>query len=317
LIVTIIIPLYNRANLIGYTLDSIAEQNCNGIELETIVVDDGSSDEGYERVQKQYPWVKLYKQQNQGAPTARNLGLKNASGEFILFLDSDDLIEPNYFVSKVIAFENDQNIDAVYGSWDHFTSSTSFKEKDSVKRHTNYPMENLPNQQKILSNILGGWYIPINATLWRKKVLQDLGGFNSSLPINQDVDLMFRFLIQDYKIIGKEGSRALIRDHDNERVGSLNTKNKMESLFQLRKDMRKTLMENQLWKDEFSQNLGTYMFNFWKNTRKVHPPLAKKALSCSKELFPNYKTPGGGFHKVIQAIFGNKNTIIIKSFMGR
>ncbi len=94
-IVSVIIPLYNREELIVETLQSLLNQTFNN--WEAIVVDDGSTDNSYnvvDEISKKEPRIKLLKRNREpkGAPTCRNIGIKESSGNFIMFLDSDDLL---------------------------------------------------------------------------------------------------------------------------------------------------------------------------------------------------------------------------------
>ena len=88
---SIIIPVYNVENYIKKCLDSVFAQTEK--DYEVIVVNDGTKDNSMDIV-KNYD-VKIVNQKNQGLSEARNTGLKNAKGEYILFLDSDDYIEKN------------------------------------------------------------------------------------------------------------------------------------------------------------------------------------------------------------------------------
>ena len=88
-ILSIIIPAYNAAVYLQPCLDSIFSQEYT--DFETIVIDDGSTD-NTATLLKQYPQVKVIRQENQGMSTARNRGIEEAKGEYILFVDSDDLL---------------------------------------------------------------------------------------------------------------------------------------------------------------------------------------------------------------------------------
>jgi glycosyltransferase involved in cell wall biosynthesis len=93
---SVIIPAYNRAQLIGATLDSILNQEIlNPDDLEIIVVDDGSTDATLDVVAHYGPRVRILRQQNRGPGAARNHGLREATGEYVAFLDSDDLWFPS------------------------------------------------------------------------------------------------------------------------------------------------------------------------------------------------------------------------------
>jgi hypothetical protein len=89
---SVIIPTFNRAALIGRTVDSVLAQERS--DLEVIVVDDGSADGSLELLQRYGGRIQILRQANKGPGAARNLGLKQASGEYVAFLDSDDLWFP-------------------------------------------------------------------------------------------------------------------------------------------------------------------------------------------------------------------------------
>ena len=95
-LVSVVVPVYNRENLVGKTLNSILRQTYP--QVETIVVNDGSTDGSLEvlRSYKQnYPeQIVVINQKNMGQALARNNGIKKANGEFIAFLDSDDTWVP-------------------------------------------------------------------------------------------------------------------------------------------------------------------------------------------------------------------------------
>jgi glycosyltransferase involved in cell wall biosynthesis len=95
--VSIIIPIYNKAEFVVECLQSVFNQTY--LDFEIIVVNDGSTD-GSERVAAQYP-VKILNISNRGIAGARNAGVMNSSGEFILPLDADDWIDPQY-LSKTV-----------------------------------------------------------------------------------------------------------------------------------------------------------------------------------------------------------------------
>lgn len=95
--VSVIIPVYNVEKYIGMCIESVCKQTIK--EIEIIVVDDGSTDNGYavcDELAKRDDRIVLIKQENQGVSVARNKGIERATGEWLAFIDSDDWIEPNY-----------------------------------------------------------------------------------------------------------------------------------------------------------------------------------------------------------------------------
>src|SRR3712207_3515162 len=92
-LVSVIIPCYNQAHYLGETIESVLNQTHQNLEI--VVVDDGSTDNTAE-VASSYPQVKLLQQENQGRPAVgRNNGFRASSGEYIVFLDSDDRLVPD------------------------------------------------------------------------------------------------------------------------------------------------------------------------------------------------------------------------------
>lgn len=105
-LVSIIIPVYNRGKMVIEAIKSCLRQTYQNIEI--VVVNDGSTDDTLEKIeelQEQYANIKIISQANQGVSKARITGLNNANGEYIMFLDSDDLISKNYVYSLVQALE--------------------------------------------------------------------------------------------------------------------------------------------------------------------------------------------------------------------
>lgn len=99
-LISVIVPVYNMAGRVGRCLDSICNQSFEDIEV--LVIDDGSTD-GSGEVIGQYvvkdPRVRCFHETNSGVSAARNLGLDNAEGEYIMFIDADDEIEDGYFTN--------------------------------------------------------------------------------------------------------------------------------------------------------------------------------------------------------------------------
>jgi len=103
---SVIIPVYNRGEMIRYTLESV-DRAARGLEVETIVVDDGSTPPT-EEVLETLGWkpTVLIRQENQGLLFARLAGLKQATGKYVVFLDSDDLVAPEKFRLQLAAMES-------------------------------------------------------------------------------------------------------------------------------------------------------------------------------------------------------------------
>ena len=101
--ISVVIPLYNKEPIIKKTLNSVLSQDYS--DFEVVVVDDGSTDNSVALVESiGDPRIRLIKQENGGPSKARNTGVKNAKGNWILFIDADDEMLPetlNYFSSLI------------------------------------------------------------------------------------------------------------------------------------------------------------------------------------------------------------------------
>jgi len=115
-LVSTIIPVYNRPALLREAVSSVLGQTHRPIEI--IIVDDGSTDETRgvaADLRRGHPEILVLHQENHGPGTARQLGLNNATGEFVQFLDSDDLLSPRKFESQVSALKDHPDHAACYG----------------------------------------------------------------------------------------------------------------------------------------------------------------------------------------------------------
>ena len=120
--VSVIIPSYNRAHFLGDSIESILRQTFQDFEI--IVVDDGSIDETPEVVGR-YPNIHFIRQSNSGISAARNTGLSAASGKYIVFLDSDDLLLPEALKIGSDALDIHSECAFVYGYWQYIAADGS------------------------------------------------------------------------------------------------------------------------------------------------------------------------------------------------
>ena len=115
-LVSVVIPAYNSSEYISATLDSVFNQTLSNREI--ILVNDGSSDtvELEAALQPYFPQLRYFKQENRGPSAARNLGIREARGRYVAFLDSDDLWLPHHLFNQVQHLERDDKIGLVYAN---------------------------------------------------------------------------------------------------------------------------------------------------------------------------------------------------------
>jgi glycosyltransferase involved in cell wall biosynthesis len=125
--ISFIIPMYNRANLVGETLDSVLAQTYQ--DWECIVVDDGSTDNSLEIVQEycnRDQRIRIMSrpiEREKGAPTCRNIGVENTTGEYVYFLDSDDLLSPEFLQTIIDAIKKYPEAEYAAFQFDAFLES--------------------------------------------------------------------------------------------------------------------------------------------------------------------------------------------------
>lgn len=180
--VSIIIPVFNSAYLIEQTILSVLKQEYKHWEM--IVVDDGSSDNIADVMQQysaQDDRIKFFRQQNAGASAARNAAIKNANNGWLLFLDADDWIREDYFEKMVAFLENDPSIDVVHCGW------TRVSKDGSITK------ENFGGDESDMFPKLAH-YCPfaIHSCIVRKKIVEEIGGFDTSFKTCGDWDVWQR-----------------------------------------------------------------------------------------------------------------------------
>ena len=108
--ISIIIPVYNAGGFLKECLDSVISQTI--MKKELLCIDDGSTDNSFEilqQYQKKYSYIRVFRQKNKGAGEARNIGLKEATGKYVCFLDADDFYLDSKALEKMVcACESNQ-----------------------------------------------------------------------------------------------------------------------------------------------------------------------------------------------------------------
>ncbi len=179
--VSIIIPAYNSASFIHKAIDSVLTQSFDDYEI--IVVNDGSSDNTVECLEWYAGRLQVITQQNGGASTARNTGIAAAKGEFVAFLDADDLWRPNKLEQQVAAMQ-------VCPEWVACYTETSYKADEETLSHK---VEQSPKLiTKNLQQVFLHPYLVTSSFMVRREVLNQVGDFDVGLRTAEDIDLYLR-----------------------------------------------------------------------------------------------------------------------------
>lgn len=193
--ISVVIPTYNRAEKVRRAVESVLAQSF--ADLEVIVVDDGSSDDTALVLEQAFGRrIRYFAQTNQGASVARNRGIEEATGEWIAFLDSDDLWEPEKIECQLDALRRVRTgCGACYTDvrfFNHSETRTMFELAESSYRHSGQVGVNGEALRLLVKPGGAGMVICLSSLMVRKDVIRKAGGFDPALLYSQDSEFMFR-----------------------------------------------------------------------------------------------------------------------------
>ena len=181
--VTVVIPTYNRWPMVGEAIESVLGQTYPNLEL--IVVDDGSADETVARLNKYHSRLRLISQGRKGVSAARNAGAREARGDLIAFLDSDDLWRPTKLAFQADFMELHPEI-AICQTNEIWIRNGVRVNPRAIHRKPDGDIF-LPSLDLCL--------VSPSAVMMRRDLFMALGGFDEALPVCEDYDLWLRIAI--------------------------------------------------------------------------------------------------------------------------
>ncbi len=200
--VSVVIPTFNRAQLVTEAVDSILSQSYRDFEL--VVVDDGSTDDTAQRLTAYGHHIRLYRQENRGASAARNAGIGVARGEYIAFLDSDDLWLEDKLRIQMDLMARDPQIKICYTGEIWMRRGVRVNPKNKHRKYSGW----------ILEKMLPLCIVSPSSVLIAREVFDRVGLFDESLPACEDYDLWLRtgihypFVLIDRPLIVKRGGHS-------------------------------------------------------------------------------------------------------------
>lgn len=191
--VSVVIPTYNCARFLGRTIESVLRQTYR--DYEVIVVDDGSTDDTQKLISGYSGLVRYLYQENQGASAARNLAIARSGGEYIAYLDADDLWSPDKLARQVEYLDANPAVGFVH------TEVSVIDEQDLIL-HSRFNQETgraVP-QGRCLRDILWRSHIQTLTVLERRTAFDKAGSFDLRLPVAQDYLHWILVVLAGYEI---------------------------------------------------------------------------------------------------------------------
>jgi len=176
-LVSVVIPCYHQAQYLGEAIESVLAQTYPHLEI--VVVDDGSGD-NVGAIASRYPGVRCIREPNSGAAAARNAGIRNSNGDFLVFLDADDCLLPKGVEAGLRALEGRPECAAAVGTFRRATFDNR-----PLNTHDQPPVEEHQYEELMRSNWAG---FPARA-IYRRSLFEHVRGFDTRIEGAADFDL--------------------------------------------------------------------------------------------------------------------------------
>ena len=261
-LISIIIPTFQRSELIIETLNSVQNQSYKNFEC--LIIDDGSSSNHIEIIQNQiyndnrFKLIKRPNEYKKGASSCRNYGFMKSQGEYINWLDDDDLFALNKLENQVHFINNNNKVDLITCTWARFKHSNSFKLRDTScfeELHSGLEYMKVYGKHKT--------FLPSHNFMVKRKIVLKSGLWNEALSVNQDGEFFCRILLNSINVFHTADTYVLYRTPTNQNISGSGDIKKAKSAVYSWKLITKHLNSNiqdPLIK-KYLENSKTYIFN--------------------------------------------------------
>lgn len=311
--VSILIPVFNAELFLDETLQSAINQTWQNTEI--IVVDDGSTDNSL-AVAKQYESnkVKIISRKNKGSAVARNTAFRHAQGDYIQYLDADDLLSPDKIRKQLDLLHKYGDQYIVSSAWGRFVRSID--EAEFIHQKV---WDNLDPVEWLVAAWEGGGMMQTACWLTPRKLIEKAGLWNETLKSNpaDDGEFFCRVLLQSKGVKFCSGAKVYYRSQLPESVSKNISSEAVLSLFLNCVQYEKHILEAE---DSF-RTRHACMINYLNFIYRFHPhypDLIEKAKKRIANLgFKKYDSVGGRKFRKLSWLVGFNNALKIRGFWRR
>jgi glycosyltransferase involved in cell wall biosynthesis len=297
-LVSIIVPCYNAGPWLAQALESCLAQTWTAREI--IVVNDGSRDDSLAVARSfETRGVVTVDQPNRGASAARNAGLGLAKGDFIQYLDADDVLAPEKIARQMSILEARPDASLVSGEWARFAYNSADAE---FIPHANW--KDITATEFLQLYFEAGMMMHPAAWLSRRSLLDESGPWNETLSLNDDGEYFARVLVRASRIAFCPGARSYYRSNLDASLSGRKDAKSLDSLFRSFDLILGYLASI----DDSPRTLGAIAFG-WKwlafEVYPGRPDLSAKAEGRARALgWSDRPFPGGGRFQLASRILG-------------
>jgi glycosyltransferase involved in cell wall biosynthesis len=272
-LISVIIPCYNHGNYLSRAIESVLAQTYKNVEI--VVVDDGSSD-NTKQVAENFPDVVYVYQHNQGLSAARNTGIDNSKGKYLLFLDADDWLSVDALKKNIEILNS--HPEAAFVSGGHVKINDSGKILEEVK-------EDIRSDHYL--HFLQGNYIGMHGTVLYARWIFDRFRFDTNLRACEDYDLYMKIARQN-AVLHHPDVIAYYRIHGSNMSGDttlmlnsvLSVLNRQEADLKNEEEKKALVRGRKIWKEYYSSiNKNTsHKMPLKKRLKKIVPKFLQRRL---------------------------------------
>lgn len=306
-LVSIIIPVYNAEKYILETIHSIIHQTYENYEV--IVVDDGSTDSSIELIEHlEGNRFKIISQKNRGASAARNIGIKNAYGDYIQFLDADDLMHPDKIKNQIEILKNEDKYTLAFCPWIRIYKHLEVLNylKQDIDKDYNEPY-------KLLRDMWNGkGMVQPGAWLLSKELVSQVGYWDETISLNDDGEYFCRVILASIKIKFCSNAIVYYRSGLTTSLSKQRTYKAISSHFNSLENYVINCQTHEFFDDlkaPLSLNFSDFIYQYY----NINTPLCQKAKEKIMELgFKNIPPTGGKKFRLLAQIIGFERALFLK-----